>query len=66
MEEANAIQCTIEGLYSKFHSANVAIKKGIIKTTGEIYADLYSVEALMGITLTTVLADDGVRLLPNI
>ena len=51
---------------AKFRSNDVYVKDGIIHTTGELEADLYRVEFVVGIQLSDIKTTDGENLLPYI
>jgi monomeric isocitrate dehydrogenase len=51
---------------SKFHSNNVVVNDGFIHATGELDADLYKVEAIIGIQADTIPTLAGDKLLPYI
>ena len=48
----------------KFHSNNVTVKEGFLHTTGELEADLYRVEAIIGVKADTIPTNAGDKLLP--
>lgn len=49
---------------AKFRSNNVAVNDGFIHTTGELEADLYKVEAIVGVQADTIPTLAGDKLLP--
>jgi hypothetical protein len=69
-EEDNAITFDITNVMAKFHSNDLYAQDGILKTYGELEADIYKFDVIVGITLATI---DGTNvttgenyLLPNI
>ena len=62
----NALTFTILDVMAKFRSNDVHVQDGIIKTNGQLEADLYRVEFVVGIQLSDIMATDGINKLPYI
>jgi hypothetical protein len=69
-EDDNAISFYISDVMCKFHSNLIEVKDGFIHTTGELEADVYKFDVIVGITITTINATNATTgetyLLPSI
>lgn len=63
--EDNAITFTVLDVMAKFHSNLVEVQDGFIHTTGELEADIYKVEFVVGAYLASSIANNQVDLLPS-